>query len=914
MRSGGQHHGQSIEAGAGWGQDARDIPNRVAPNLGRRSTGQLIMKWRHLGLAVLVLVVAAVAVIAGLLYLPQFEDQRRSVVEGLLERVIGRSVVVTGPIDIQPGPVTTVAITDASLGEGGPDDWQGTLTLRRLSISFDVMRAILGPFQVQRLEGDGLSIVVSGGTPAAEDSPLRLSPIIGPLARVMNAGRTGEIDLTDLSFERRDDPDGWNGKLTFTEISASESGDAEAWKLAADGALDGSALKMSADFSAVQSHPDFGEARAFTIDASLPGVSDRLQGYLQADGGKLDATLTTTMTSLGDLLDTLKLKRQMEATGKSSMQLSGEVDALTADKVNAELHISTGERVTLEGKVADLSLQKGIEVVAQADLRRSDGSAPKPIEALDILVESVKGRLSGELRKLTVSDLVLSTNVTSADIQEIGPISVKSLTRDQEGRLGLSGVHVLAGDPSAPSLDLNGSVADLLAQTGIEFSGSFDLDVLLLATGQPTPPGIGRLAGTIAVSDADGKTRIESLSAALKPADIVALKLDLPKTAKGEQPKPATIDLGVPDLDALAKVLGGTSVGGGSATFTGEVELVDALTIAGRGAVDQTAIWLDLSQDVVGDRPVFKGRVRFPGLQTTGLQSLGKLAGLAPAIAEGDDSGDTTKPAATKGPNLDAELEVTAALVDSDAASLGSFEGKLVYRDNKASIDPLALTYLGGKFDAKLTAETGGDAMPVTMQGTIEQLEIAKLIAELGGRPMVQAPLGATFDLSATGTNLDALTKSLDGSFAVTVGSGTVGTRLIDLTGENIVRWLFTSGSNANLACADGKVTFASGLGTVQQLVVETDNVQLKGSGTIDLRRDRLDLTFQPRPLREQLLQVVTPFRVRGPIDSPEVKVVGGTTRLAGRAVAETLTLPLNVFRALLDRGNSNRVLCADQP
>ncbi|MEZ5862143.1 MAG: AsmA-like C-terminal region-containing protein [Geminicoccaceae bacterium] len=196
----------------------------------------------------------------------------------------------------------------------------------------------------------------------------------------------------------------------------------------------------------------------------------------------------------------------------------------------------------------------------------------------------------------------------------------------------------------------------------------------------------------------------------------------------------------------------------------------------------------------------------------------------------------------------------------------------------------------------------------------MEQLEIAKLIVELGGQPMVQAPLGATFDLSATGADIDALGKSLDGSVAVTVGSGTVGTRLIDLTGENIVSWLFTSGSSASLACADGKITFSSGLGTVQQLILETDNVQLRGSGTIDFNRDRLDLSFQPRPLREQLLQVVTPFRVRGSIDAPEIRVAGGTSRLAGRAVAETLTLPLNVLRALLDRGGSNRVPCAADP
>ncbi len=868
------------------------------------------MKLRHLGLALLVVVVATVVVIAGLVYLPQLEDQRHTVVEGLLERAIGRSVEISGPVDIRPGPVTTITIADAALGEGTPDQWQGTMTLRRGSIAFDPLRALVGPFQMQGLEADGLAIVMSGGSSSTEETPFRLSPVVGPLARLMNAGRTGAISLTDVSFERRDDPDGWNGTLAFSAITAQQSSDDEAWQLRADGALDGSPLKLSADFSEPRPHPELGRARAFTLEASLPGIDERLTGDLEADGSKLEATMDVTLTSLGDLLDALKLKRQMEASGQASLRISGAVDALTADTISGSLRVSTGERVTLDGKVADLSLQKGIDVGIEADLRRSDGSAPKPIEAFDILIESLSGRLAGDLRALTVSGLVLRTNITSADIQKIGPISAKSLTRDEDGHLGLKGLRILAGDPASPSLDLEGSVADVLAQTGIQLSGSFDLDVILLLTGEPAPAGIGQLAGTIAVADASGRMRIESLSAALRPDDVVALSLELAKATEGPEPPPAIIDLAVPDLDALAKVLGRAPVGGGGIDFKGELGLTDALTLAGRGNVRDTAIWLDLNQDVIGDRAVFKGRVRFPRLQPANLQRLPELAGLLP---DADAKGES-KRGSTATPTLDAELEVTAALVDDDGSSQGSFEGKLDYRDGKATIDPLALTYIGGKLEAALTAETGGDAAPVTLKGTIERLELARLIAELGGRPMVQAPLGASFDLAATGPGLDTLRNTLNGSVSLTLGSGTVGTRLINLTGENIVSWLFSSGSDAKLVCANGEIAFEAGRGTVGQLILETDNVQLRGSGTIDLGRDRLDLTFTPRPLREQLLQVVTPFRVRGPIEAPEVQIAGGAGRLAGRAVAETLTLPINVLRALLDRSSSNRVPCAAQP
>ncbi|MEZ5862141.1 MAG: hypothetical protein R3D28_24760 [Geminicoccaceae bacterium] len=164
------------------------------------------MKWRHLGLAVLVLVVAAVTSWPAL-YLPQLEDQRRGVVEGLLERVIGRSVVVSGPIDIQPGLATTVTIADASLGEGGPDDWQGTLTLRRLSLTFDVLRALVGPFQVRRARGRWPRDRGVRRHPRHGRQPLAPEPDHQPWPGDERR-RTGEIALTDLSFERRNDPDG----------------------------------------------------------------------------------------------------------------------------------------------------------------------------------------------------------------------------------------------------------------------------------------------------------------------------------------------------------------------------------------------------------------------------------------------------------------------------------------------------------------------------------------------------------------------------------------------------------------------------------------------------------------------------------------------------------------------------------
>jgi uncharacterized protein involved in outer membrane biogenesis len=145
---------------------------------------------------------------------------------------------------------------------------------------------------------------------------------------------------------------------------------------------------------------------------------------------------------------------------------------------------------------------------------------------------------------------------------------------------------------------------------------------------------------------------------------------------------------------------------------------------------------------------------------------------------------------------------------------------------------------------------------------------------------------------------------SLDGTVALSMGEGRIGSRLIDLTGQNLVGWLFSAGTGTRLRCAAARLGFNAGDGRVEGLILKTENVQLLGAGTVDLRGQTLDLTFDPKPARGGVLQTSTPFRVHGDLASPtiDLRSAGG---LAGRAIVETLTLPLNVLGAIFGGGGN---------
>jgi hypothetical protein len=148
-----------------------------------------------------------------------------------------------------------------------------------------------------------------------------------------------------------------------------------------------------------------------------------------------------------------------------------------------------------------------------------------------------------------------------------------------------------------------------------------------------------------------------------------------------------------------------------------------------------------------------------------------------------------------------------------------------------------------------------------------------------------------------------AIFKSLNGKLEASIWGGALGSRMIDLGGENVVRWMFSGSGEARLVCAVVALDFNNGRGSAKSIVVETDNVQVVGSGDIDLAADSIALSFTTRPKKPELVDVATSFSVSGKLTEPVVETAPGEK--VGRAARETLTLPLNVLGLLLPRARS---------
>lgn len=862
---------------------------------------------------VLVLLVGSVGIVAALAYLPFFAPQRQLAAEQLLERFVDRPVSISGDVVLVPGAVTSVDITGITIGAAASGGGFKQLTIDDTAFGFQLLPVLRGDFELEQITADG--IVLTTPPPSdAGDQALPVSSFFLSFAELLESQGTRDLVLHDFSIVSDEDPDGWAGAYKLTELVAKQ-GDATGDRvISASGTINGKAAKIDATFAAATAEGGDKPVRKFSITTSLPGYESESTGTIDADGSALDGTFAANISSLGDFLELLRLEREFDGTAKLTMNLAGPADAIAAESIKLSGQLSTGERLSIEGRIANFSQGTGVDVTFAADLKRKDGSVPRPSSAFDIELDKITGGAKGEILSLTLANLVFSTNLADADLARIGPVSVEKVERDKDGKLALRGLHILSGDPKAPSLDLKGNVLDALNQSGISLAGSFDLDALDLIVGKPAPPEIGRLEGKLAIGDASGGLRLESLSGKLTGDGPLELTLDVPPPGEGTASSPLRVELDVTDLAALAEAFGAEATGDGSVTFDGSIALDDALEVDGKATIGRSPLTIDLQQDVTDGEAVFRGKLDSSGLFLGDLQSLTALQGIG-AWFEDDTAPEITDDTASSPPSwLDAELDVAATIVAEDGAEQAELAAHFAYRDGKAALDPLTIGYAGGTLEASAGVGLGEAAPPVSLDGTANQFQLSDIERAFGGTPLVDAPLSGKLSLRADGTEVEQLARSVGGHVQLRVGAGTVGTSLIDLTGESIVEWLFTSSDHAELVCGVGSIAFKAGKGTIERLVIETANVQLVGVGSFDLGKDKIDIGFTPRPLERRLIELVTPIHIHGKLSAPKIST-GSTAALAGRAVAETLTLPLTVVSALVDLGrNSGRKPCESAP
>lgn len=836
--------------------------------------------------ALLIVLIVATVSLASVIYVPQLSGVRASVAVTLLNSFLEAEVETADSVLVAPGAETHMSMSDVSIRIDEPGNGGANVVLKSVNFSFPTLTALRGSFQPKKMVLSGIEISIDGSS-GSETEDNSGESVIAFISWLLDEQISPELTLKDLRLVRQANPDGWNGVLTLAEVTATTSGSGTSFRLSGD--LDGARLALVAD--AKLSTDDNASRREIDVRLDVPGATANLTAEVDGEAGTLAGNLEIDASSTADLLATAKLATRHEGKASLEAKISGTFDSLAAKQIDLSGEMNTGERFSLSGDIGDIWKAEGLGLDVSVDLSAGQDGGVKLTDDADIALKAVSGLISGSPQALVVERIFIETNLASNRFSNIGPISIDRVVRSEDKRLGLIGIRVLEGNPDNPSLEMAGDLKDVIGLSGLSLSGEFDVDLVAEITGQ-TKANAPRLRGELAVSDKSGTIAVDTLMAKTTGDGVLALEIQKTDGVNGMK-----LHIASSDLDALGALLETGTVGGGEMSFDGEMHFEEGLRLSGDLTIGMTSLEMDLVTLLRRGQPILEGSIDATVLRVSDLQ---RGADIASAFKKPD--------------NIEASEEITdAGLLIDLRLSAEQFAGaqerasglttRLKAHKGRFHFKPLRATVFGGVAEGELNIQEAGETPLVAVSGTLERAEMSRLLSSDGSSLISGGTLNADLDLRAQGDSTQLLLGSLGGDLSLSFGDALLGTRLLDLTGQDIVSWLFADQGEdgPSLKCGVAAVSFDQGVGEVETLIIETTQIQLTGQGSVDLGQETLDLAFSPKPLRDGLLDIVTPFTVSGALDNPEVSV-GGTGAVVGRGIAEALTLPVRPLTLLREQ------------
>jgi len=127
---------------------------------------------------------------------------------------------------------------------------------------------------------------------------------------------------------------------------------------------------------------------------------------------------------------------------------------------------------------------------------------------------------------------------------------------------------------------------------------------------------------------------------------------------------------------------------------------------------------------------------------------------------------------------------------------------------------------------------------------------------------------------------------------------------LVGLDGGEAIKFLLGGDRNTPIRCGVGSFKVLNGIATSESIVLDTDDTNIAGAGTVNLRDETLDVTLRPQPKDKSILAVRSPIRLHGPFADPDVSVKKGPiVARAGASILLGLVNPLAALIPLIETG-----------
>lgn len=253
---------------------------------------------------------------------------------------------------------------------------------------------------------------------------------------------------------------------------------------------------------------------------------------------------------------------------------------------------------------------------------------------------------------------------------------------------------------------------------------------------------------------------------------------------------------------------------------------------------------------------------------------------------------------------IDADVAYKAVSIRNAPVNLSAGSAHVKLNDGLLRADPVSLDLPQGRIAGyvQLNARKATPVSDIDLKlsnGRIEQL----IPLHFQGQVPFAGPLVGRARLTGTGDSVHKAFANADGQVSVVAPGGEIRRSIAELMGVDVIKGLGLMMSKSQettpIRCAVGNFQVRNGVLNATQLVFDTGPVLVTGAGQVNLGAERMSFRLQGHPKKFQLVRLLAPIDVAGPIRSPSMRIEKGSM-IAQGGVAAALASFLSPLAAIL--------------
>ena len=323
------------------------------------------------------------------------------------------------------------------------------------------------------------------------------------------------------------------------------------------------------------------------------------------------------------------------------------------------------------------------------------------------------------------------------------------------------------------------------------------------------------------------------------------------------------------------------------------------------GRIGSSDIAGSLQVETGGPRPALTGELVS---QVLDIQDLGPVIGARPGRAVQARVLPDLPFSTDRWRSVDAQVSLRAkTLRRPKELPLQDLQVHLGLRDAVLTLEPLRFGVAGGQLNATITLDGRSDPIHAHALVQVQKIRLAQLFPTINLTHTSIGQINGEFDLTGSGNSVGRMLATSHGKVGLVVMGGEISKLLMEKIGLHLWEILalkLTGDRRIKVRCGVVDFDVYQGVMKTDALVFDTEVTTIIGTGIIDLGRERLDLTFNPKTKNTSPLALRSPIYLRGSFAQPvaQVDALRVATRALG-AVALGLVNPLLTVIPLIDAG-----------